>query len=132
MRNAPPLPGANLEYAVLAALWDAGEASARDIHQRVGSSRGLVYTTITKVLDRLHAKRLVTRRREGRRFVYSPRQDRDVIDRARIRDAVERLLAPEPGTAIAALVDEVEAVDPDLLDELSRRVQSKRRQRRGP
>ncbi|HEY7792348.1 MAG TPA: BlaI/MecI/CopY family transcriptional regulator [Vicinamibacterales bacterium] len=132
MATAPPLPGANLEYAVLSALWETGRASARDLHHRVGQPRGLVYTTITKVLDRLHAKRLVSRRREGRRFVYWPRQDREVIDRQRMRDAVERLLAPEPGPAIAALVDEVEAVDPDLLDELSRLVQSKRRQRRGP
>lgn len=132
MRDRPSLPGADLEYAVLVALWEAGQASARDIHHRVGEPRGLVYTTITKVLDRLYAKRLVSRRRGGRRFLYTPRQDRDVIDRARIRDAVERLLAPESGPAIAALVDEVEAVDPALLDELSRLVQTKRRRRRGP
>ncbi|MDE3153799.1 MAG: BlaI/MecI/CopY family transcriptional regulator [Acidobacteriota bacterium] len=132
MPRTPALPGANLEYAVLAALSEAQCASARDLHRLVGEPRGLVYTTITNVLERLRRKQLVTRRRQGRRFLYFPRQSRETVDRARIRDVVERLLVPEAGTAMAALVDVVEAVDPQLLDELSRRVQSKRRQRHGP
>ena len=42
------------EYAVLAAIWNAGSASAPDIHASVGEPRGLAYTTVAKVLDRLH------------------------------------------------------------------------------
>jgi len=53
------LPGGDLEYAVLAKLWELGSASAREIHEQVGEPAKLVYTTTAKVLDRLHAKRLV-------------------------------------------------------------------------
>jgi predicted transcriptional regulator len=31
-----PLPGGDLEYAVLAKLWEIGTASARDVHSQVG------------------------------------------------------------------------------------------------
>jgi len=42
------LPGGDLEYAVLAKLWELGTASARDIHDQVGEPTGLVYTTRPK------------------------------------------------------------------------------------
>ncbi|HVC19895.1 MAG TPA: BlaI/MecI/CopY family transcriptional regulator [Vicinamibacterales bacterium] len=132
MSGGSPLPGADLELAVLEALWDLGRASARDLHDRVGGPRGLVYTTTTKVLDRLQAKGLVTRRRDGRRFLYLPRRRRETVERARVRDALARLLRPAPRPVMATLVDAVESLDPDLLEELSRLVQAKRRQRRGP
>ncbi len=47
------LPGGDLEYAVLAKLWELGSASARDIYSQAGESQGLVYTTTAKVLGRL-------------------------------------------------------------------------------
>jgi hypothetical protein len=39
------LPGGELEYAILAALWDLGRASAREVHARAGEPAGLAYTT---------------------------------------------------------------------------------------
>jgi predicted transcriptional regulator len=45
------LPADELEYAVLANLWELGIASVRDVHARVGQDR-LGYTTIAKVIDR--------------------------------------------------------------------------------
>jgi predicted transcriptional regulator len=124
------MPGGDLEYAVLAALWDLGTASVREIHQRVGQADGLVYTTIAKVVDRLHAKRLVRRERVGRSFVYRPALERDVVDRFRVKAAVDHLLGDEPRPAIATLVEAVETIDPQLLDDLAREVR-RRRARRG-
>ncbi len=123
-------PGGSLEYAVLAALWDLGSATARDLHDRVGASDGLVYTTTAKVLDRLYAKRLVSRRPLGRTFVYKPTVAREVVDHQRTTTALHTLFGSEPRPAIAMLVDAVEAIDPDLVDELARVVR-RRRQRRG-
>src|SRR2546428_2047871 len=60
-----PYPGGELEHAVLAALWELEGASAPELHARVGEPRGIVYTTTAKVLDRLHAKRLVRRVRRA-------------------------------------------------------------------
>ena len=130
MRPKHGAPGGTLEYAVLAALWDLGSASAREIHERVGESDGLVYTTIAKVLDRLHAKRLVIRGRVGRAFVYRSAVSRAIIDQQRTATALSTLFGTEPRPAIATLVDAVESIDPELLDELARVVR-RRRLRRG-
>jgi predicted transcriptional regulator len=126
-----PLPGGELEYAVLVALWDLGPASARGVHSHVGEPDGLAYTTIAKVLDRLCIKGLVSRERSGKAFVYRARVKREVLDRARAKDLLGRFLGDEPQPAIARLVEAVESLDPELLDELGRVVQSRRRSRRG-
>jgi len=131
MRSPPALPGGDLELGVLEALWELGEATARQVHDRVGAPAGLVYTTIAKVLDRLVAKRLARRRPEGRAYVYAAAVERGPIERARARVSVRRLLGEAPRPAIAALVDAVEAVDPELLDELARVVAGRRKARRG-
>jgi predicted transcriptional regulator len=131
MQRLPALPGGDLEYAVLTAVWDSGTISGRDIYSRIGAPRGLVYTTVGKVLDRLHAKGLVARRRVGNAFVYTARVPRQRIDHARASETLRRLLGPDPEPAIATLVDAIEAIDPELIDELSRQVAARRRSRRG-
>ena len=125
------LPGGELEYAVLAALWELGLASARAVHERVGEPRKLVYTTTAKVLDRLHDKGLVSRKKSGKAFVYQAKVERSVIEHARATDVVTKMLGDEPRPAMAALVSAVEAVDPKLLDELERLVAARRRSGRG-
>ena len=131
MKGAPVLPGGDLEYAVLAVLWHLEAASARQIHSRVGAPRKLVYTTIATVLDRLHAKGLVSRERSGKSFIYRARVSRDVTERARAQAAVERLLGSAPAPAIANLVEAVESIDPALLDEMARAVAARRKSRDG-
>ena len=131
MMKRLPLPGGDLEYAVLAKLWELGAASARDIHGHIGKPAGLVYTTIAKVLDRLHDKGLVSRERRGKAFSYRARIARDVIEQARARTALSRLLGSRPHAAVATLVEAVESIDPKLLDELERAVAARRRSRHG-
>ncbi len=65
----------SLEASVLLSLRTLGEAPAREVRahlERHGTR--LAYTTVATILSRLHAKRLVRRRRErcrgGERYVY--------------------------------------------------------------
>ena len=131
MKRKIPIPGGALEHAVLIALWELGRTSAPDIHRRVGEPTGSAYTTTAKVLDRLHAKGLVARERIGRSFVYTAALKRSVVERARVIEALKRILRPDVTPAIATLVDAVESIDPDLLDEMARQVEARRRSRRG-
>lgn len=131
MKRSVPLPGGELEYAVLGALWELGKATAREVHDRIGAPNRLVYTTTATVLDRLHTKGLVSRERHGKAFIYTPSVNRETIEKARAAKTVGGLLGSEPGPAIATLVEAVESIDPDLLDELARVVAARKRSRRG-
>lgn len=88
------LPADDLEYRVLAALWDSGTASVRELHERLGDPQGLAYTTTAKVVDRLREKGLVSRQPRGAAFVYRPRVAREAVERERARNAITRLLGP--------------------------------------
>lgn len=132
MKPLRPLPGGELEYAVLDAIWELGVPSAPQIYARVGKPNGLVYTTVGKVLDRLFAKGLVSRVRTGRAFTYTAMVPRERVDRARANGAV-RLLLRTGGSrpAIATLVEAIEAIDPALIEELAQQVAGRRRSRGG-
>ncbi|HEV3115216.1 MAG TPA: BlaI/MecI/CopY family transcriptional regulator [Candidatus Binataceae bacterium] len=126
------LPGGELEYAVLYSVCELRSASARDIYVQVGQPPGLAYTTIAKVLDRLRVKGLVERRRRGKLFVYRPRISRQVIEFARARVSLSKLLGSTPREAVATLVEAMESLDPALLEELERIVAARRETRDGP
>jgi BlaI family penicillinase repressor len=129
--QAVRLPGGELEYAVLFTVCELGAASVREVYLQVGAAGGLAYTTIAKVLDRLHAKGLVVRKRKGMAFVYRPRIARRVIEFARARLSLSKLLEPAPRPAVATLVEAMESLDPGLLDELERAVAARRNVRHG-
>lgn len=120
------LPGGDLEYAVLFTVCELNAASAREVHLRVRKPNDLAYTTIAKVLDRLHLKGLVARKRRGRAFVYRPRVARQVIELTRARIILGKLLAYDLRPAMATLVEAMESLNPELLDELDRAVTARR------
>lgn len=111
---------------MLTLLWELRTASVRELHERLGVPAGNVYTTTAKVVDRLRDKGLIARSREGNAYVYSPKVDRREVERVRARQLVSRFLGPVPHAAVAALVDAVSDIDPELLEELERAIQNKR------
>jgi predicted transcriptional regulator len=52
------------------ALWRLGEATVREVHAAVASTRPRAYTTIMTILDRLAQKGVVERQKSGRAWVY--------------------------------------------------------------
>jgi predicted transcriptional regulator len=63
--------GGELENAVLATLWAAGQPlTPREVHQALG--KDLAYNTVQTILVRLHEKGLAQRHPDGRAHRYSP------------------------------------------------------------
>ena len=72
MEKAVDLPDAELE--VLASLQAQGQATAREIRERMQPYRPLAHASVLTLLTRLEAKGLVTREKGpvGKAFVYLP------------------------------------------------------------
>jgi predicted transcriptional regulator len=99
-----------LERDVMAHLWDAGSAqTVRQVHEAL-SERGLAYTTVMTVLDRLAKKGVVRQERAGRAFEYSPVQTREEMTAAVMLEALGA--ATDPSARDAALVHFVGRVGP--------------------
>jgi predicted transcriptional regulator len=61
---------APLELDCMNALWRLGEATVRDIHGALATTRPRAYTTIMTILDRLTQKGVVERQKAGRAWLY--------------------------------------------------------------
>ncbi|MBX3187051.1 MAG: BlaI/MecI/CopY family transcriptional regulator [Labilithrix sp.] len=119
------------ELEILRAVWQLGDATVRQIFERVGAPRSLAYTTIATVLDRLHKKGFLSRERQGKTWVYRASRRESVVQKSRMRSLVDRIFGRDPEPAVARLVDAVESYDPELLDRLATEIASRRRSRRG-
>jgi predicted transcriptional regulator len=64
---------APLELECMNMLWPLGEATVREIHDRLIPRRTRAYTTIMTIMDRLARKGIVERRKAGRAYVYRAR-----------------------------------------------------------
>lgn len=118
-----------LERTVMDIVWARGDTTVKDACERLGQD--VAYTTVMTTMDRLFKKGLLTRERAGRAFVYRAAASRDALEGAVTASFVERLLdggGREPLTVLSSLVDAVSARDRELLDELERLIQLKRRQ----
>ena len=118
-----------LERQVLEETWRLGEVSVRDIY-RVFEER-IAYTTLMTTLDRLFKKNLLERRKDGRAFVYMPTISQDEFERGIKEDVIDGLLghgANGVQPVLACIVDTVSERDRELLDELDRLVQEKKRE----
>lgn len=60
------------EMEILEQLWERDEATAQTIHDALGGTRSVGYTGTLKLMQLMHQKGLLGRRREGRSHVYYP------------------------------------------------------------
>lgn len=82
-----------LEARILQTLADRGESTVRSVTDAQSRRTPLAYTTVMTVLDHLHTKGIVTRRREGKGFLYTarftPTELRDRMARHLVRELVD-------------------------------------------
>ena len=118
-----------LERQVLEETWRLGEVSVRDVHRAF--EERIAYTTLMTTLDRLYKKNLLARRKDGRAFLYSALVSQDEFERGIKEDVVDGLLgqgADQVQPVLACIVDTITERDRELLDELERLVQEKKRE----
>lgn len=117
-----------LEVSVMEVVWRTGTSNVRDVVQQL--DRSLAYTTVMTTMDRLYKKGLLDRVKCERAFVYSARITKNDWERQRTDDLLAGFLGgtqPSRELLISCLVDAVGEHDPDLLDQLEEKIQSKRR-----
>jgi len=118
----------SLERRTMDEVWAQKEVSVRQVETAFDEC--VAYTTVMTTLDRLYKKGFLTRRKEGRAFLYSPKFTPEEHERGLTEDIIGSLLDAgcehiEP--VLSCIVDAVSDSDSDLLDELERLVQEKRR-----
>lgn len=114
-----------LELECLCMLWTLGEGNVQAVRDSLLPRKNLAYTTVMTMLDRLARKQIVSRRKVGRSFVYTPQVTRDEIRKRALRHLTESLFDGSPESlrrylngvpaAVAAVEDSPAALDAALL-----------------
>src|SRR4051794_40445381 len=79
------------EMAVLRVLWERGPSTVRDVHKSLGGDRSAGYTSVLKIMQIMHEKRLVTRDEGSRSHVYRAAAPREQTQRQMVGDLLERV-----------------------------------------
>jgi predicted transcriptional regulator len=119
----------DLQHAIMAVLWERGEAPAADVHEALREARGLAPTTIATMLRKMEDKGIVAHRPAGRQFLYRPTVTEDQVRRSMVGELVERLFGGDPQALVAHLVSEHE-IEAGELPDLRRRVGAGRKRGR--
>ncbi|WP_300642008.1 BlaI/MecI/CopY family transcriptional regulator [Nocardioides sp.] len=103
-----------LETAVMDRLWTWGRpVSVREVLEDLVRERPLAYTTVMTVMDKLHSKELVSRKKDGKAYLYAAISTREEHT-AMLLDEV--LAASEDRSA--ALLHLLDRMDRAEVDEL--------------
>jgi predicted transcriptional regulator len=122
-RRAPaPPPLGELEAEVMEVVWRRGSATVRDVLDDLNASdwRQRRYTTVLTVMHRLHAKRLLARRREGRRDLFAPAIERDRYLELRAAAQAGALVDEYGDMALAHFARHLDQLDPKRRAEIRR------------
>lgn len=65
------------EMDILKVLWELGPASVRDVCRRMCPNNELAFNTVQTLLRIMDDKGLVSHKKKGRTFIYTPRYSRD-------------------------------------------------------
>jgi predicted transcriptional regulator len=115
----PVLPALGaLELAVLEDLWQAGDVDAKDVHRRVGASRGISLNTVQSTLERLFRKGLLRRDKVSHAYRYRAQVDRTALVGLLIEATVGRVAGAETGVLMSAFVDIASRAGDAQLDQL--------------
>jgi predicted transcriptional regulator len=69
MKNIP-IKATEKELQILQIIWEKGAASVKDVHEALGGDETNGYTTILKLMQIMHEKKLLTRQKNGKLHLY--------------------------------------------------------------
>jgi predicted transcriptional regulator len=80
----------DLEAVVMDRMWDrGGETMVREVLEDLQSQREIAYTTVMSTMDNLHRKGWLSRKRQGKAFLYWPSLTREEYSARLMRDALD-------------------------------------------
>ncbi len=108
-------------------VWRRGDATARDVCDRLRGPKERAYTTIMTTMDRLHRKGLLDRRKDGIAWRYRATMTRAEFEKAEADGLARGILRAHGDVGLAAFVDAAAQVDEALLDRLAKLVAERRK-----
>ncbi|MBM3236888.1 BlaI/MecI/CopY family transcriptional regulator [Candidatus Poribacteria bacterium] len=117
----------DLEADVMQVVWQRGQATVRDVYEKLRSTRNLAYTTIMTVMSTLAKKGVVEYSQQGRAYVYRPKISKNEAAQRSVAKVLQKFFDGSPRALVAHLID-ANAISPDELSSLQQLLNSKQKE----
>jgi len=110
----------DLEAEIMEIVWSKrwSEFCVHDVHDVLKTRREIAYTTVMTTISRLFTKDLLSRHKQGRRYMYVPTMTRTEFIATMTREVLSSLPPVGQDTAMEMLVEHVASADIHELDRL--------------
>jgi predicted transcriptional regulator len=117
-----------LQRAVVEVVWELGEATVRQVWERLSPDKEVSYTTILAAMQRLEKSGWLRHRAEGKSNVYLPTRTREQAGASSVRTFVQGMFDGNALLMFRHLVEEGDLSDEEL-QELQKLIGKKRKER---
>ncbi len=107
----------DLEMDIMGIVWSRERTTVKDVFEIMYQRRGLAYTTIMTVMNRLAIKGILEQDKATVPYVYAPLVQRDQIAHSMVDDVVNRVMDGSHTAVISYLMDRG-SLSKDELSEL--------------
>lgn len=124
----------SLETEILEIVWDFGQATVKQIHDRIlaDPDRELAYASVTTVLNRLSQKGWLKCCKQNKAFVWEPLISREQAKAIRAYEQLQQFLAISNPDMVASFADSLDTTSLEQLEAIATRLRAIRRQRGTP
>jgi len=111
-----------LEAEVMRLVWEKGEVQVEEVHLALLYDREIAYTTVMTVMSRLAQKGWLSRRRQGRAYLYRAARRREETAGATLQEWKQRFFGDRVMPAVSFLLGS-EKLSEQEITELRRLVE---------
>ena len=119
-----------LELEILKVLWDESPLLVRDVRARleVQAGRVLAHSSVITMLNIMHRKGYLRRRKDGKSFWFSPRVEKDSVSGQMMSDIASRLFGGSTSAMVLNLLETTD-VDTEELAEIRKLIARKAKEK---
>ncbi|TWT55675.1 BlaI/MecI/CopY family transcriptional regulator [Allorhodopirellula solitaria] len=104
--NQPDLPAlSESQLEIMEIIWDLGEASARNVRQRLLNKREVARNTVRTLLQRMEEKGWLTHRQHGRTYLYTATRSRGCAVGKQVIEMLDQVCGGSPEALMAAIIN---------------------------
>lgn len=102
----------SLEQKIMECLWDGENMTCREVHDCLNekAKKKMAYTTLMTVMDRLHNKGFLSRKKQGKTYLYTYKKDKKSTLSMFAQNMINSLSEAFGEEAILAFSEEIEDI----------------------
>jgi len=120
LNSTPKLTDAELK--IMHVVWELEGATVRQVYERLNEQRALAYTTVMTMMKILEEKGHLTRKKQGRAYLYTPVRPKSQVISGMVDEFLGRVFDGSAQPLLLSLVKDRKLSERDL-EEIARMIQ---------